>query len=71
MTDKRMGFWSGVLLITALRSLYQDWHGLEDYIESIQQYWVSALFTVPLALVIFAISIALLVVTPNQKEKKT
>ena len=70
MSDKRKGFWAGAFMLSAFHSLFQDWLGLEGYVEFAQRCWVSGAFTVPLALALLGISIALLthVVTKPKDE---
>lgn len=50
-------FWSGVVIVISLSSLFQDWKGREGYSEWVLNHWTDARWTVPLALagIIFAL----------------
>ena len=51
-----MGFSSGVLFHAAVKSLGQDMHGKEKYIEMIRIAWTDAAYTVPMAIGLMALS---------------
>lgn len=44
------GIMVGALAATGIYSLIQDWMGPEGYVEYVQNHWVSASWTVPIAL---------------------
>ena len=47
----RRAFWAGVLCYSCIISLFQDFMGIERYIKFVNAAWVSAWYTVPLALI--------------------
>lgn len=52
-------FIAGCLMDSAFRSLIQDIHGKESYIRMIDASWISAWYTVPIALMVLAIAVKL------------
>jgi len=48
----RNGFWVGVMVCMALRSLQLDYIGKEKFIELCQNSWIDPKITVPLAIVL-------------------
>lgn len=56
-------FVAGILVVTALKSLYQDSVGLDNYIEIVKANWISWKVSVPLTIVIL-LSIPLLLRKP-------
>lgn len=56
-----IGFKCGVLSTLASLSLWQDFLGQERYTEIVRNHWVSAWFTIPLALAMWALAITILV----------
>ena len=45
-------FFAGWIAESAIKSLFQDMQGKEDYLKMIEYGWLSAWYTVPLALVL-------------------
>lgn len=52
MKSKFMIFWSGFVTCQAIYSLYQDYLGKERYLQMVNEEWLSAGITVPLALIL-------------------
>jgi hypothetical protein len=50
------GFLAGVLTISAVNSLVQDYHGKEGYIKWISEHWWSAYYSIPLAILFIIFS---------------
>jgi hypothetical protein len=46
-----MAFWRGFLVAIAGMSLYQDFFGLEGYINLLRDHWIPAARSVPVAIV--------------------
>lgn len=55
-TDRRI-FLCGGLVYAALTSLIQDYYGKEDYIRSIEEYWVDPVITVPGAIILLVVGL--------------
>ncbi len=68
MKRTTMAFWSGLFLSTAIRSLLQDSVGLEGYIEHLRNHWVDASITVPLALVLLVVTVAMYVMASADED---
>ncbi len=50
------GWWFGFIMYGCVRSLYADFIGQEEYVRMAQERWVSGAYTVPLALVLIALT---------------
>ena len=61
-------FWSGVLFHGGVISLHQDYQGKEEYIKHVNEHWVNASVTVPIAL--FMIFVASVLYYWNEKAGK-
>lgn len=67
-----LGALGGVLLHTSAISLYQDVLGKDSYIELVKNNWAPAVYTVPLAILVFiagALCIARGVVLTHKQER--
>ena len=62
-------FWAGMLVMIGVRSLIQDIRGHEAIIKSVQNDWVDARYTVPLALAMLEASMVLYVGATNNADK--
>ena len=69
ISRKFRGFLAGILAGSAIRSLQQDMVGMENYVVIARAGWVSAWYTVPLALVMLGLAIFLMVFTPGEDGK--
>ena len=49
-------FFCGILAYGSVRSLVQDYYGLEGYIQSCRDHWISAWVTVPISVLFFLIA---------------
>lgn len=56
----RMSFWAGAASAGSVLSLYQDWFGLEGYIERVRDGWISEWVSVPIAIAALTGSLLLL-----------
>lgn len=52
-------FYAGGLFTVCILSLLQDFIGKEQYIEMVQNYWVSAWISIPLALICIVCAIGI------------
>ena len=53
-------FVAGCICTACAISLIQDWYGLEGYIAHLQKYWTDGAYTVPMAIVIWLLTIVLM-----------
>ena len=58
-----LSFCAGVLMVTAIRSLYQDLLGLDKYVEFVKSNWAPASYTVPIAVGMLLVAIVLLMLS--------
>ena len=61
-------FWSGLIGAWSLDSLMQDAIGQEAYLHRIEDHWVSAAITVPIAITTLTIAIAMYVIALDSND---
>ena len=61
MNQKWKGFWAGSFITTAYHSLLQDIIGKEAYLKIADAGWISPFITVPMALILLFVGVALIV----------
>jgi hypothetical protein len=50
-------FWAGYIGNSALKSFIQDLYGKQRYIELVQEKWISSKITIPLAVLLFFLTV--------------
>lgn len=53
-----LNFWCGATIALGACTLYQDWYGLEGYIELCRARWIDALYSVPIAIICIVIALS-------------
>lgn len=56
---RKFEFWAGVSFLFAVQSLFQDFLGRDAYVAQVREHWISSSISVPLALVVLVVIVAL------------